>query len=126
MKGLSNIKSHLIALAAIAFLFSHCKGKEDKPAHVLSQEQMVRTLTEIYIAEEKVVRLTLPPDSAAAVFEGLRQRVFDDLAIPDSVFKSSLDYYMTKPLEMEKIYATLVDSLQLREQRAPYQQPAVQ
>lgn len=84
---------------------------------------MVSTLTDIYMVEEKVNRLGLVRDSAEKVFDSLRVRVFRNSPYPDSVFKRSLDYYTDRPKEMEMIYTALVDSLQLREQRA-LNQPA--
>lgn len=81
---------------------------------------MVRVLTDIYLTEEKIARLSLSSDSAAQVFELLEGRIFEKLDVPDSVFRESLDYYTDHPAEMEKVYAALVDSLQLREQRTPH------
>jgi len=39
------------------------------------------------------------------------------------VFRKSMDYYMDHPMEMELIYTSLVDSLNLREQRVPAVRP---
>lgn len=80
---------------------------------------MVKVLAEVYLTEEKVNALALPPDSAEYVFKQLKGRVFRNLNVSDSVFQTSMDFYMSKPRQMEKIYANLVDSLQLREQRTP-------
>jgi hypothetical protein len=121
VKGLLNFKAQVFGLIVLLFCLSHCREPRKKPANLLSQQEMVKTLIEIYIAEQKVSRLSLPQDSAAVVFDGLKSRVFNKLSVPDSVFKNSLDYYMTDPTQMEKIYAVLVDSLQLREQRTPQQ-----
>ena len=46
-------------------------------------------------------------------------KVFAESGVTDSVFKKSFDYYMERPAEMEQIYTALVDTLQLKEQRAP-------
>ena len=81
---------------------------------------MVRVMEEIYIAEEKVNQLVLARDSANEVFSVMGAKVFENAALTDSVFKKSFDYYMERPQEMELIYTALVDSLQLREQRAPF------
>lgn len=95
-----------------------CSEPEEKrPEYILSHEQMIQALAEIYIAEQKVQRLNLNADTAALIFGSLEKRVFQNLNIPDSVFRASFDFYMDHPKEMELIYATLVDSLQLREQR---------
>lgn len=120
MKGLTTFKYRIFALAIGFFALSSCeKTAPAKPDYILSQEQMVKTLAEVYIAEQKVSRLQLNADSAAVVFGSLEKKVFSNLNVHDSVFRASLDYYMDHPKEMERIYGALVDSLQLREQRAP-------
>lgn len=106
-------------IGALLFLVC-CQQAEEKPVGILPRQDMVRVLSELYILEEKVARLSLPADSAQKVFELLRYNVFKDAGVPDSVFKKSFDYYMDHPIEMEKVYSVLVDSLQLREQRAPF------
>jgi hypothetical protein len=50
----------------------------------------------------------------------MKERVFAEAAVSDSVFRRSLDYYMERPRELERIFSALVDTLQLREQRTPY------
>lgn len=97
-----------------------CNVSERKPAGILTQEQMVLTLADLYVAEEKVSRLGLSKDSAEMVFRIMEGKVFDSLKIHDSVFRASQDYYLDHPKEMEAIYSALVDSLQLREQRTSF------
>ena len=80
---------------------------------------MVQVMEELYIAEEKVNYLALSRDSAKRIAEAMGAKVFERAAVDDSVFKKSFDYYMERPKEMELIYTALVDTLQLREQRAP-------
>lgn len=80
---------------------------------------MVKILADIYTQEEKVNRLALAPDSATKVFSYFRTKVFEKNQVADSTFRISLNYYMDHPKEMEAVYATLIDTLQLREQRAP-------
>jgi hypothetical protein len=105
---------------AIAFLifFISCKH-EIKPAHILTKEEMVKVLTDIYITEEKMNRLSLPRDSTEKIFEEMKRKIFEKQAVADTAFKSSFNYYMDRPKEMELIYTALVDSLQLMEQRVP-------
>ncbi len=78
---------------------------------------MVKALTEIYLAEQKINRLGLPRDSAEREFDRFKQLVFEKIEVSDSVFKRSFDYYMDRPKEMEIIFTALVDSLSLMEQR---------
>lgn len=100
----------------IAGLFA-CSKESKKPAGVLGRDQMVKVLSDVYIAEQKVATLALGIDSSQQLFAAMRHRVFEKTGVPDSVFKKSMDYYMEHPKELEQIYAILIDSLQLREQR---------
>jgi hypothetical protein len=78
---------------------------------------MVKAMTEIYLAEQKINRLGVPRDSAEHEFERFKRLVFEKIDVSDSVFKRSFDYYMDRPKEMEVIFTALVDSLSLMEQR---------
>lgn len=120
MKGSSKIivKILMLSLASTA-LVSCNKNEEKKPDYILSHADMVKALAEVYIAEQKVNRLSLSMDSAIQVFRPMEKKVFENLNIPDSVFRASFDYYMDHPKEMDMIYGVLIDSLQLREQRVP-------
>ena len=107
-----------IALLVVLIIFS-CKPKERLPDGVLTKDEMVDLMMEFYLAEEKIGRLNLSRDSSEALFEILKHKILEKAAVEDSVFKRSFDYYVDKPVEMELIYTALVDSLQLKEQRAP-------
>jgi Domain of unknown function (DUF4296) len=93
-------------------------GKKDKvPEGILSRDQMVSVMSELYILEQKVSTLGIKRDSIAGIFRELSERTFDSVGVSDSVFRHSLSYYMDRPAVMEIIYTSLVDSLNLREQR---------
>lgn len=107
-----------VFLVLTAFSIAFSCGKK-RPDGILSTAEMVQIMEELYIAEEKVNYLALSRDSAKRIAEAMGAKVFERAAVNDSVFKRSLDYYMERPKEMELIYTALVDTLQLREQRAP-------
>jgi hypothetical protein len=117
MGGLNRSGRLLLLLGLV--VVSACKRLEQTPSGVLQQEQMVHALIELYVSEEKVKRLSLGYDSSLVVFDSLQERLVHKLGTTDSVFKKSLDYYIEHPKQLEKIYAAVVDSLNLREQRAP-------
>ena len=107
----------VLIFSCLAFLLVVSCKREESPADVLSREQMVKVLSELYLTEEKVNKLSLNRDSAALVFNYFNDEVFKKLGTTDSVFRRSMDYYMERPKEIEKIYAALIDSLNLQEQR---------
>ena len=101
----------------VLILCCSCGDTDRNKGNILTEEQMVKALTEIYLAEQKINRLGVPRDSAEHEFERFKQHVFKKIDVSDSVFKRSFDYYMDRPKEMEIIYTALVDSLSLMEQR---------
>jgi hypothetical protein len=89
----------------------------ERPKQELSETEMVRVLTEIYQYEEKINRLNQPRDSAEKIFAQASPAIFQRIGIPDSVFRTSYDYYLHRPEDLARIYSVVVDSLSLREQR---------
>ena len=97
---------------------------EKRPDNILTEQEMAGVMEELYVAEEKINHLALSRDSSKKVFTIIQSKVFEDAAMTDSLFRKSFDYYMGHPKQMELIYTALVDSLQLREQRAPFSSEA--
>jgi hypothetical protein len=95
-----------------------CCNKKSAPEGILSQDEMVAVMSELYIAEQKISTLGVKRDSLSQIFGVMKEKVFAKAGVTDSVFRKSLNYYMDHPREMEVIYTSLVDSLNLREQRA--------
>ena len=116
MKGL--IISSIVWLGYLSVIGFLSSCEEKKEADVLSQAEMVRVMTEIYIVEDKVNRLAMGPDTSRQIFNKMREKISEKTGVPDSVFLKSLDYYTQDPKQMEQIYTALVDSLNLKEQRA--------
>jgi len=101
----------------ILFGLSCCKKKQ-VPEGILTQEKMVAVMSDLYITEQKISTLGVKRDSLSQMFDVMKEKVFAKQGITDSIFRKSMDYYIDRPLEMETIYTSLVDSLNLREQRA--------
>lgn len=107
----------IILFGTMVLVFLSC-GKTEKPEGVLTEKQMVNAMTELYLAEEKVNRIPIPTDSMKKIFPIFSARAFEKAGVSDSMFRKSLDYYMGEPEKLESIYTTLVDSLNLKAQRA--------
>lgn len=117
VKGINRFLPRILFFATAFAALLSCGEK--RPDDVLGKAEMVKIMENIYISEEKVNQLGLARDSSKEVFSAIGKKVFEEAGVRDSVFKKSLDYYMEHPKEMELIYTALVDTLQLREQRAP-------
>src|SRR6476620_2761119 len=92
----------LFSLSTLLFL-SACSDNK-KPSGILSHEEMVKALTQVYISEQATNRLGLKSDSAVAVLRELKSKNLKKTEISDSVFNKSFNYYIDRPTELEEIY----------------------
>lgn len=106
-----------IILVGMVILVLPACGRNKRPEGVLSEKQMVNAMTELYLAEEKANRLPIPQDSIKKIFPMFSAKAFEKVEVSDTVFRMSLDYYMSEPEKLENIYTILVDSLNLKAQR---------
>ena len=106
-----------MVIAVAAGGVSSCNKNERPPENILTTDQMVAVMAELYIAEQKISTLGISRDSLRHVFGEMESKIFDKMDTKDPVFKKSLDYYMDRPKTLEFIYTALIDTLNLREQR---------
>jgi hypothetical protein len=106
----------IILFGMMILVLSAC-GKT-RPEGILTEKQMVNVMTELYLAEEKASRLSIPYDSAREIFPIFSAKAFEKASVSDTLFRKSLNYYMSEPEKLENIYTILVDSLNLKAQRA--------
>jgi hypothetical protein len=106
-----------LAIAIAVGGTASCNKKERPPEDILTTDQMVAVMAELYVAEQKISTLGISRDSLRRLFVVMEGKIFDKMNTRDSVFRKSLDYYMDRPKALEHIYTALIDSLNLREQR---------
>lgn len=103
----------------MAILVFAC-GKNDEHtagSGVLSKDQMVHVLIDLYVTEQKIELIKLKGDSGRKIFERLDSGIFVKAGFTSEQFQESYNYYVDRPKEFELLYTALVDSLSLREQR---------
>ena len=104
-------------IIALLVLVLSCTKHDKPPEGVLSRDEMVNVLSELYIVEQKISTLGVKRDSLVQIFDSMKGRVFEKVGITDSVFRKSLNFYIDHPEVLEGVYTSLIDSLNLREQR---------
>jgi len=105
-----------LLIALFNFLLMAC-GPEKMPDGILTEQQMVKVLTEMYLTEERASQISIPRDSIAKIFPQLEAKIFEKEGLSDTVFMKSMEYYKANPKKLENIYAALIDSLSLQAQR---------
>ena len=106
-----------LCLLASGLLIEACSNDDQKPPDLLTQDEMVKVMGELYLSEQKISTLGIKRDSLKQVFAVMKERIFTKAGTTDSVFKRSLNYYMSHPKVIEGIYTALIDSLNLHEQQ---------
>lgn len=117
VKRLLNIKRIPLCIIVGILAFGACSDKDQVPEGVLEKEKMVNVLSDLYLAEQKINSIGVKRDSLKQIFEAVRTKIFAEAGTSDSVFKRSMDYYMEHPQIMESLYTSLIDSLNLQEQK---------
>lgn len=113
-------KSYFCAVNKTAIIFSiliilfSCKD-EKLPEGILDENKMVEVLIDIHLAEGLVSTFPIHYDSSRVLYPLFEKEVFKDHQIPDSVFRTSLEYYMKDTKMMDRIYARTIDSLHVIE-----------
>ena len=72
---------------------------------------MVNILIDIQLTEGMVSAIPIPYDSSQILYSLMEKDVFFKHGVSDSVFTSSMLYYLEDAGKMDRIYARVIDSL---------------
>ncbi len=109
-------KAVLVLAISVLSLYS-CK-KEGRPEGVLGKEELANLMVEFYIAEGRLYTMGIQRDSAMKLFLPFEQSVMKKKKISDETLSKTYRYYLEHPVEFEKVYDAVIDTLSLRETRA--------
>ena len=107
----------MLIVFAIVALLGACQ-RDEKPEDLLSHEKMISALKDIYLLEVRVNDLQQGEDSTRQIFLYLEKKALESHNIADSTFLRSFNYYTEHPDELDMIYARLLDTLNLLNERS--------
>lgn len=84
----------------------------------MDEKQLADLMVEIYTGEARMTNLSLLNDSAIKLFRPFEEALFQKRGIPDSIMKVTFRYYVEHPVELERVYDVVIDTLSLREKKA--------
>jgi hypothetical protein len=100
----------------LVFVLCACTQNK-KPKGVLDEQQLAEILVEIYAGEARMTNLSLVNDSAIKLFGPFEESLFQKKGIPDSIVKTTFRYYVAHPVDLERVYDVVIDTLSLREKK---------
>jgi Domain of unknown function (DUF4296) len=95
-----------------------CSCSNEKKEPILTNSEFTSLLVEFYLAEGRLNATPIPKDSAMMLFLPYEKKILAKRKISDEKLKATYRYYLKNPIELGKIYDAVIDSLNLREQRA--------
>jgi hypothetical protein len=95
----------------LLLLLSLACTSNSTPQGVLEEDLMVSILAEIQLAEGKVSSLPISYDSSQVLYNLLERDIFSKHGVTDSVFITSMEYYLEDAEKMDRMYARVIDSL---------------
>lgn len=101
----------------IIFLVGGSCSGEEKPVSILSKEEMIVFLLDVYLAEARIAATPVSRDSAMRLFYPREKALLEKHGLTDSTLQINYQYYLQKPEALEEILGAVIDSLNLREQK---------
>jgi hypothetical protein len=109
----------LTILSALLLAAGCTTPPKGPPENIIKPAEFTSLMIQLHLAEAGVIALNLPPDTANALFKKTKADVLTRKKVREADFEKAFQYYSEHPVEMDKIYAAVVDSLSLRESLMP-------
>jgi len=111
------MKLKIVWMAVLIASLSGSCNSDKKPPGVLTKQELVDFLVEMYVAEARVTGFSIIEDSSRKLFQPFEESLLQKSGISDSLMKITYRYYIEHPMELEEVYDVVIDTLSLREQK---------
>lgn len=101
-------------LFTVLFLVACTSEDNDLPAGILPKDKMVSVLSDVHFAEGAVAHQELNRDTSVFLYRELESQIFKKHGITREDFFKSYAWYAEHIDDYKDLYATLVDSLNVR------------
>jgi len=98
------------------FLIFSCKNRDYENDLYLPKDKMINILIEIHLLEEKVNQLNYSEDSLRNIYELFEKEIFEKYDVSDEEYRKSYSYYFFDPKQLDEIYQSVIDSLNVYNQ----------
>lgn len=108
----------LLLMLLLAGAVVCCDHRETvkKPELLLTEQQMVDVMTDVYLIEAMLKQKQAQGEPDAGLAEGYYRQVFDHYGLTDSLFKENMAYYAYQPEVLERIMDSVVHRFEKEKQ----------
>ena len=113
-----NVIQNYFYLLILALLFACNQVQpitEKKPKNLLNREQMANILTDLHVIEAIEGNENKIGDTATKVTVNSYKAVYAKYHVDEQTFKKSFAYYKLQPVEIDSIYADVIEKLNAME-----------
>lgn len=118
MSGKSNSSLFKIILVPFLFFLAACDSEDSPPDDVLSSDQMVAILSDIHIAESRIMQMHLKSmDSSVVMYDYFQKKLYTKHHTDSTQYKNSYNYYASDPKKLEAIYDRVAKKIEARQKK---------
>ncbi len=106
--------------AWLALVLAGCApeaGAPPAPPDLLPPAELVTLLADLHVAEARAQHAARAADTVQALYQQQEEQILRHRRVTTGQFQRSFAYYAARPAELELIYATLTDTLAMRQVR---------
>jgi len=96
----------------IIFSLAACRNNE-LPENILKEENIASVLLDIYVAEGRLNNHSATNFLPREIYPLYHQRILEKHHLTDSAYKKNMEYYLTNPVALNRVYDIMIDSLKL-------------
>lgn len=90
----------------------------EAPENLISKNQMAQILSEIHLAEARVMKLNrASQDSNTLIYRYLEWKIFQKYKVDTAAYSKSYNYYSSDPEQLAAIYKQVTDELERRKKK---------
>lgn len=89
--------------------------KDDKPADLIPQTEMIQVLVDIHVADALVEQKYGAQNPSLPLTNALYTRIYENHHITAAQYKASYKYYEAHPKEMDNMYEQVITELSKKE-----------
>ena len=109
------IKQYFLVIVSILAIAACSNEKNNKPEGLIDEAKFIKILADIHTTEAEIFISYPNQDTAYTMFKAAEYELLKANHVTKADYDSTTVYYSTHPKQFDQIYASVVDTLSIRE-----------